>query len=131
MVPLDKVLQVQGMVSGLRDQSVRLHHVSRYKEYYTVVVTWWRECSEPRIAFGSRSQTRKQTRDVECFGRCDSSAERYKQGGLLIERNQMPVAGVGLSGHYKYSTLPFVTPAMQARPSRDLILILGHQASAV
>jgi hypothetical protein len=50
---------------------------------------------------------------------------------ILIERNQMPVAGVGLSGHYKYSTLSFVTPAMQARPSRDLMLILGHQASAV
>jgi hypothetical protein len=46
----------------------------------TVVVTRWCECSEPRIAFGGRCQTRKQTRDVE--GRCNScSAERRKQGG--------------------------------------------------
>ena len=46
----------------------------------TVVVTRWCECSEPRIAFRGRCQTRKQTRDVE--GRCNScSAERRKQGG--------------------------------------------------
>ena len=50
----------------------------------TVVVTRWCESSEPRIAFRSRFQTRKQTRDVdvEQFGRCDSSAERREQGGF-------------------------------------------------
>lgn len=67
MVRLEKFVQVQGMASGLHDQSVFCHLGSNGRNVsgLTVVVTRWYECSEPRIAFGSRCQTRKQTRDVE------------------------------------------------------------------
>jgi hypothetical protein len=95
-----------------------MHRNGRDVSGLTVVRTRWRECGEPRIAIGSRSQTRKQSRDVEQLSGRDGSAERCKQCGSqhdvgnVLDGIETTVATAGPNGHYKYSTLSFVIPVM-------------------